>query len=81
MAFFTTAVADDAPKGRSAFTAREEEVVARASASAPLCHSGGVNTQTLNPLDTLHRIFGFSGFRGVQQDVVERVLGANRHWP
>lgn len=35
MAFFTTAVADDAPKGRSAFTAREEEVVARASASRP----------------------------------------------
>lgn len=33
LAFFTTAVADDAPKGRSAFTAREEEVVARASAS------------------------------------------------
>lgn len=33
LAFFTTAVADDAPKGSSAFTAREEEVVARASAS------------------------------------------------
>lgn len=33
LAFFTTAVADDAPRGRSAFTAREEEVVTRASAS------------------------------------------------
>ncbi len=30
IAFFTTAVADDAPKGRSAFTAAEEAVVARA---------------------------------------------------
>lgn len=30
IAFFTTAVADDAPKGRSAFTAREEAVVERA---------------------------------------------------
>jgi len=25
-------------------------------------------------LDTLHRTFGFSTFRGVQSDVVERVL-------
>lgn len=33
IAFFTTAVADDAPQGHSAFTAREEEVVARAFAS------------------------------------------------
>lgn len=30
LAFFTTQVADDAPKGRSAFTAREEALVARA---------------------------------------------------
>ena len=30
LAFFTSAVADDAPKGRSAFTASEEAVVARA---------------------------------------------------
>lgn len=33
IAFFTTAVADDAPAGHSAFTAREEAVVARAFAS------------------------------------------------
>jgi CubicO group peptidase (beta-lactamase class C family) len=31
LAFFTTAVADDAPKGRSAFTAAEESVVERSS--------------------------------------------------
>jgi hypothetical protein len=31
VAFFTTAVADDTPKGRSAFTAAEEAVLARAA--------------------------------------------------
>ncbi|HWU03976.1 MAG TPA: RecQ family ATP-dependent DNA helicase, partial [Novosphingobium sp.] len=34
-----------------------------------------MTTQTLSPLDALHRTFGFSGFRGVQQQVVERILG------
>lgn len=33
VAFYTTAVADDAPKGRSAYTAREEAMVARVMAA------------------------------------------------
>lgn len=33
LAFFTTAVPDDAPRGRSAFTRREEEIVRRALAT------------------------------------------------
>lgn len=33
IAFFTTSVPDDAPRGRSAFTASEEEIVARALAT------------------------------------------------
>jgi CubicO group peptidase (beta-lactamase class C family) len=36
LAFFTTAVPDDAPKGRSAFTQREEELAARAANPSPL---------------------------------------------
>ena len=32
-------------------------------------------TSTTDPLETLHATFGFSAFRGVQQRVVERVLG------
>ena len=35
VAYFTTEVADDAPKGRSAFTAREEAVVRRAAGTNP----------------------------------------------
>lgn len=34
--------------------------------------------QTLAPADVLHRIFGFSEFRGVQEQVVERVLAGER---
>ena len=30
---------------------------------------------TRDPLDVLHETFGFSAFRGVQQQVVSRVLG------
>ena len=33
LAFFTSAVSDDEPKGRSAFTGREERLVARAVCS------------------------------------------------
>jgi ATP-dependent DNA helicase RecQ len=33
-----------------------------------------VTIDTLSPLDALHTTFGFSAFRGVQQQVVERVL-------
>ena len=34
-----------------------------------------MTTQTLhNPLDTLQQIFGFPAFRGVQEDVVTRIL-------
>jgi ATP-dependent DNA helicase RecQ len=32
----------------------------------------------LSPLENLHRIFGFSEFRGVQRDVVDRVLAGER---
>lgn len=35
IAFFTTAVPDDAPKGKSAFTAAEEAVIARAYLPKP----------------------------------------------
>jgi ATP-dependent DNA helicase RecQ len=30
--------------------------------------------ETLNPVDVLHRVFGFAQFRGVQEDVVHRTL-------
>jgi ATP-dependent DNA helicase RecQ len=32
----------------------------------------------LSPIENLHRIFGFSEFRGVQRDVVDRVLAGQR---
>ncbi len=32
---------------------------------------------TASPLDTLHAVFGFSSFRGVQADVVDRVLAGH----
>ena len=32
----------------------------------------------VDPLPTLQRIFGFPGFRGVQADVVARVLARER---
>ena len=35
-------------------------------------------TTALNPEDELHRIFGFPEFRGVQRQVVDRVLGRER---
>ena len=35
-------------------------------------------TATLNPEDELHRVFGFPEFRGVQRQVVDRVLGRER---
>ncbi len=31
-----------------------------------------------DPLDALHRVFGFAGFRGVQEQVVARVLAGDR---
>ncbi|MBE7186547.1 MAG: DEAD/DEAH box helicase, partial [Methylobacterium mesophilicum] len=31
-----------------------------------------------DPVETLHRIFGFPAFRGVQEDVVARVLAGER---
>jgi ATP-dependent DNA helicase RecQ len=34
--------------------------------------------ETLAPADILHRVFGFPEFRGVQQQVVERVLAGER---
>ncbi len=34
--------------------------------------------QTLAPADVLHRVFGFPEFRGVQEQVVERVLAGER---
>ena len=44
------------------------------SLAGGVCHKGGVITQTMTPLDALHRTFGFPAFRGVQSQVVERVL-------
>ena len=34
--------------------------------------------QTLSPVDVLHRVFGFAEFRGVQEQVVGRVLAGER---
>ncbi len=32
----------------------------------------------IDPLDVLHRVFGFAGFRGMQNEVVDRVLARER---
>jgi ATP-dependent DNA helicase RecQ len=34
--------------------------------------------KTLDPADVLHRVFGFPEFRGVQRDVIDRVLAGER---
>jgi ATP-dependent DNA helicase RecQ len=46
----------------------------------PLAHAGGaaISARVIDPLPTLQRVFGFPDFRGVQADVVGRVLARQR---